>query len=271
MFFIYSKGILILKFAYKFEIIGDNNMVNKYKDLERKVFRMQAFCVTMVLLGGGLLLMGFSSNNKQKFKEIDVERINIVEKDGSLKMVISNKERQHPGTMDGKYYKEREGQRAAGMIFFSEKGDEIGGLIFDGNTDKGQFGSLTFDKFRGDQTIQFLHGEDAEGNYFSGLKMNDQNMPLNDFMSKVEEIRKLPTKEEQEAAFQEMRDKGQMSASRLMLGKGRDKSAFIKLKDAKGKSRIEISVEANGTPKLNFLDENGKVVYSLPDDAKLGK
>jgi len=35
------------------------------------------------------------------------------------------------------------------MIFFSEKGDEISGLIFDGDTSKGQGGSLTFDKFRG--------------------------------------------------------------------------------------------------------------------------
>ncbi len=243
-------------------------MNDKYRELEKKVFRMQAFCVIMVLVGGSIFLMGFSSDKKQKFKEIDVERINVVEKNGKLKMVIANKERQHPGAMDGKYYKEREGQRAAGMIFFSEKGDEIGGLIFDGDTDKGQYGTLTFDKFRGDQTIQFLHGEDAEGNYFSGLKMNDQNMPLTDFISKYEEIKKLPTKEEQEAAFQEMRDKGQMAASRLMIGRNYDKSAIIKLKDAKGKSRIEISVEANGTPKLNFLDETGKVIYSLPDDAK---
>jgi hypothetical protein len=246
-------------------------MIDKQNELEKKILRLQAFCVIMVLLGGSLMLLGFSSNNKQKFGEIDVERINIVEKDGSLKMVIANKERQHPGMMDGKYYKEREGQRAAGMIFFSEKGDEIGGLIFDGNSEKGQFGSLTFDKFRGDQTIQFLHGEDANGDYFSGLKMNDQNMPLNDLMSRINEIKKLPTKEEQQAAFQEMRDKGQMTASRLLLGRNRDRSAFIELKDGKGKSRIKISVEANGTPKLNFLDENGKVVYSLPDDAKSRK
>ncbi len=244
-------------------------MSDKYKELEKKIFRLQAFCMVILIAGGGILLMGFTTQKKQKFSEIDVERINIVEKDGKLKMVISNKERQHPGTMDGKYYKEREGQRAAGMIFFSEKGDEIGGLIFDGDTGKGQYGSLTFDKFRGDQTIQFLHGEDAEGNYFSGLKMNDQNMPLTDLMTKMEEIKKMPTKEAQEAAVKEMRDKGQMMASRLMIGKNYDRSAFIKLKDAKGKSRIEISVEANGTPKLNFLDENGKVIYSLPEDAKL--
>lgn len=240
--------------------------------LEKEVRFLKIYAAVATLFCAIFLLTAFSAqNDKKKFAEIDVERINIVEKDGKLKMVIANKARQHPGIMDGKYYKEREGQRAAGMIFFSEKGDEIGGLIFDGDTGKGQFGSLTFDRFRSDQTIQFLHGEDAEGKYFAGLRMNDQNMPLNDFIAKTEEINKLPTKAARDAAYQEMRDKGQLMTSRLVLGRDRDKSSFIELKDAKGKSRIKVSVEADGNPKLNFLDESGKVVYSLPDDAKIKK
>ncbi len=216
-------------------------------------------------------LTAFSVGKNAKFDEIEVGRINVVEKDGKLKMVISNKERQHPGTMDGKTYDERKGQRPAGMIFFSEKGDEIGGLIFDGDTGKGQGGSLTFDKFRGDQTIQLTHQEDKDGNYFAGLKMNDENLALSDRISKIEEIKKLPTKEAQEAAYKEMRDKGEFLVNRLFIGRGRSKSSFITLNDAKGKPRIEISVEASGNPKLNFLDENGKVVYSLPEDAKAKK
>jgi len=32
----------------------------------------------------------------------------------------------------------------------------------------------------------------------------------------------------------------------------------IRLSDAKGKPRLKISVDAAGTPKLEFLDENGK-------------
>lgn len=214
------------------------------------------------------LLTAFTVGKNKKFEEIDVERINIVEKDGKLKMVIANKARQHPGTMDGRYFKEREGQRPAGMIFFSSKGDEIGGLVFDGETDKYQMGSLTFDKFRGDQTIQFIHDEGKDGNYFAGLKMNDQNMPITDYIKKMEEIDKLPTKEAKDTAMKEWRDKGTPMANRLRIGKGSDKSAFIDLKDANSRTRIKISVEANGNPKLNFLDENGKVIYSLPDDAK---
>jgi hypothetical protein len=101
--------------------------------------------------------------------------------------------------------------------------------------------------------------------------MNDENMALSDRISKIEAIKKLPTKEAQDAAYKQMRENGEFLVNRLFIGRGRSKSSIIELSDAKGKSRIEISVEANGNPKLNFLDENGKVIYSLPEDAKAKK
>lgn len=239
--------------------------------IEKEVRYLKIYAVVSTLFFAVFFLSAFAVGSNKKFQEIDVERINVVEKDGKLKMVISNKERQHPGTLDGKYYKEREGQRPAGMIFFSERGDEIGGLIFDGDNGKGQGGSLTFDKFRGDQTIQFLHNEDKDGNYFAGLRVNDQNMPLTDFLARLDAIGKLPTAEERQKASREFRESGEATVSRLVIGKSPDKTSLIILNDGKGKPRMKISVAVNGTPKLDFLDENGKVFYSLPDDAKSKK
>ena len=222
------------------------------KKLEKEVRYLKIYVAVSTLLFAVFFLSAFANVGKKKFEEIDVERVNIVEKDGKLKMVISNKDRQHPGTMDGKYYKEREGQRPAGMIFFSERGDEIGGMVFDGDAEKGQGGSLTFDKFRGDQTVQFTHQEDPDGKYFAGLRMNDQTVPMVD-VAKMNNI-------ERKAVGNDI--------MRLKIGRDRDKSSTIQLNDAKGRSRIVISVAADGKPKLNFLDENGKVIYSLPDNAK---
>jgi hypothetical protein len=239
--------------------------------VEKELRFLKIYAFSATLIAAVMLLTAFTVSKNAKFDEIDVGRINIVEKDGKLKMVISNQERQHPGIVDGKMFNERKGDRPAGMIFFSAKGDEIGGLIFDGDTGKGQGGSLTFDKFRGDQTIQLIHNEDKDGNYFAGLKMNDENLALSDRISKIEEIKKLPTKEAQNAAYKEMRDKGEFLVNRLFIGRGRSKSSIVELSDAKGKPRIELSVEPNGNPKLNFLDENGKVIYSLPEDAKAKK
>jgi hypothetical protein len=236
-------------------------------NFRKKFFYLQLYCAISTLLLGCLFVLGFTSQRKQKFSEIDVERINIVEKNGKLKMVISNKERQHPGIVDGKMFNERKGERPAGMKFFSEKGDEIGGLSFDGDTGKGQSGSLAFDKFRGDQTIQLTHQEDKDGNYFAGLRVNDQNMPLLDFLAKVDSINKLPTAEERQKASREFRQSDAATVSRLVIGKSRDKTSLIMLNDGKGKPRIKISVAVDGTPKLDFLDETGKVTYSLPENA----
>lgn len=50
-------------------------------------------------------------------------------------MVISNKARQHSGIMDGITYEEPRGRR---HDVFNEKGDELGGLVFDGNNEFSQ-------------------------------------------------------------------------------------------------------------------------------------
>ncbi len=229
---------------------------------EIRFLKIYAGLLTLVCVGLAAAIFILVSNTK--FDEIDVERINVLEKDGTLRLVISNKERQHPGVMDGITYEERRGKRPPGLMFFNEKGDELGGLVFDGNSDKGQGGSLTFDKFRGDQTIQFIHEEGKDETYFAGLKMSDQNMPLNDLIKKQKEISDLPTKEAQDSAYQALRDQGLLMTERLRLGKERDKSSIIKMKDAKGRVRLELKVEAEGAASISFLDESGKVVQRFP-------
>lgn len=236
--------------------------------IEKEVRCLRIYAVVATLFCAIFLLSGFvMQSKKQKFEEIDVERINIMEKDGKLRMVISNAQRQHPGSVDGKIIP-REGGRPAGMIFFNERGDEVGGLVFSGDTGKDRFGSLTFDKFRGDQTIAFQHLEGIEGNYFAGLSFNDENMTTTDRIAKVDAIKKLPDEAARNAAFKEMQDKGEFLVNRLSMGRGRNKSAFISLSDSRGRERIHISVTADGTPRINFLDEKGSVTYRLPENKK---
>src|SRR5215510_7957630 len=144
--------------------------------LEREVRFLKIYSAMITLLLVVVAISAFKlSSQKTKFGEIDVERINIVEKDGKLKMVISNRERQHPGVIDGKTIT-REGGRPPGMIFFNEKGDECGGLTFDSSEKDGKssnFASMTFDKFRQDQTIGLQHLE-GNGQYYAGLTVWDR-------------------------------------------------------------------------------------------------
>lgn len=233
--------------------------------LERDVRKLKLYATLVTIIFSVFLLTAFVTQKKnQKFEEIDVERINLVEKDGKLRMVIANGARQHPGMVDGKLIP-RDGPRPAGMIFFNERGDEVGGLTFTGDAGKGQYSSLTFDKFRGDQTIAFQHLENGSGTYFSGISFNDENLNTPERSAKFEAIRKLPTEAERKAAYAEMDAKGENLVGRLIMGKGRDKSSLINLSDAKGRKRLSITVSAEGTPKINFYDEAGKITYSLPD------
>ena len=234
--------------------------------IERKLFYLQTYCLVVTLLVGSFLVMGFSQSQKQKFAEIDVERINIVEKDGKLRMVISNEARQHPGIVNGKVI-ERKGPRPPGMIFFNHLGDEMGGLIYGENGGNGHFGSLTWDKVKGDQTIGFRHLESDNGTYQMGLEMWQQPIIPGDVLNeRIEAVQKMPDETARKAAFQKMIDNNELPRNRLFLGKRRDNSIALEISDIKGKPRIKISVEANGTPKLDFLDETGKVIYSLPEN-----
>src|SRR5712691_5566945 len=122
--------------------------------LERQVRFLKLYVLVATLACAVFLLTAFIVQ-KQKFGEIDVERINVVEKDGSTRLVISNKERS-PGPIErGKSFGYPDGGRA-GMIFYNDEGTENGGLIFSGKKENGKasaVGSLTFDQYEQDQTI----------------------------------------------------------------------------------------------------------------------
>ena len=240
--------------------------------LEKEVRFLKAYAVIATLVGAVLALTAFTlQSGKQKFGEIDVERINIVEKDGKLDMVISNQERQHPGVSNGKIIK-RNGPRPPGMIFFDQTGDEMGGLIFGENGGNGHFGSFTFDKVKNDQALGFRYLESDNGTYESGLQMwQPPNIPTEVMLAKYEAANKITDETKRKAAIQALIDNNELTTNRLFLGKRRDNSTILMMSDVKGKPRIRLQVAPDGTPNLEFIDEGGKVIYSLPEGNKAGK
>jgi len=61
-----------------------------------------------------------------------------------------------------------------------------------------------------------------------------------------------------------IRASAQASPRRLFVGKLPDKSATVSLSDAAGKPRLTLTVNADGNPRIEFLDAQGKVVSRLP-------
>jgi hypothetical protein len=240
--------------------------------LQKDVRFLKAYSIIITLL---LAVVAFSAvshaNQNNRFTEIDVERINIVEKDGKLKMVISNSERQHPGIIDGRTLSRT---RPAGMLFFNDKGDECGGLSFNGNQKDGKASAgalLAFDRFLQDQTVAIQYGED-NGQYSAGLRVWDRpDASLGEVVDKLQAIQKMPEGAEKKQAMQKLREmSGAGVAQRVFVGKNRDKAAVVALSDPQGRPRVQLIVDAQGAAKLEFLDEKGAVVSSLPAAAKAG-
>jgi hypothetical protein len=218
-----------------------------------------------------IVLTGFAeSRQKQSFDEITVHRINVVEPDGTLRMVISNKT-EFPGIIIKGKETPHPDRSTAGMLFFNDEGTENGGLIFGGSKDKGgkvtSYGHLSFDQYEQDQVFS-IDAEQENGDRTSELRMIDEpDYPITQDLAAATRIEKLP-KDQQPEAWKQLRAGKSRAQTRILLGRGDDKSVALRLKDVEGRDRIVIRVQPDGTPALQFLDENGRVTSQLPASAR---
>lgn len=233
-------------------------------DLERDVRFLKVYSIVLTTVVVCFLAFDLLKKDQPRFSEIDVERINIIEANGDLRLVISNQERQHPGILNGRIVP-RKGPRGAGLIFFNNIGDETGGLTYQTDEKWGHYGGMAFDKLNHDQTIAIQHAEDKEGNHQVGLRVWQR--PKNTVWESVEalkKIEKIADPQKREAALQEARAKGVIHSTRVFLGKRKDNTAELVLSDSLSRPRIRLKVSESGIPLMEFLDEKGNVSHRFP-------
>lgn len=202
----------------------------------------------------------------RRFEEIEVERINVVDPNGTLRLAIHNKDRIPDPSVDGKTFK-RQGNPAAGFIFFNDEGDECGGFLWSGRKTEGGHEAghhLSFDQYKQDQILTITHGEEG-GQSATMLNIQDRvpGASLADIVEEVRSAREMDEGEEKTKKLAELNQKYWVH-TRVTLGRGRAGEAALSLNDSKGRPRIVLSVEAGGAPRFLFLDEKGKVTRSLP-------
>ncbi|MGN6113492.1 MAG: hypothetical protein ACTHOC_10940 [Luteimonas sp.] len=187
--------------------------------------------LTLVFVGGAVYGNGKDGGIQD---EITVQRINIVEPDGTPRMVISNHAKL-PGVLV--HGRENPLDRPqAGLIFLNDEGSEIGGLIFGGRKDKDgkvrdSGGSLSFDRYEANQVVQLLGVDDAEDR-MAGLSISDS-------------------------------PSGNDVRRRIWLGRGDDGAATLALLDGAGRKRIVMAVAEDGGSRISVLDASGKTVREL--------
>jgi hypothetical protein len=218
--------------------------------IRRQLRILQAYAALSLCALAFLSVSAFTqATSSQRIDELTVQRLNVVDASGTLRMVISNKDRMHPGAIDGMTLKRPRPE--AGLIFFNDLGDEVGGLSYRGTNADGRrvaSGQLAFDQFKQDQIVAMTYQE-SEGARKAGLQVWDRPE-----QSLGEVIRGV--------------SKAEPSATRVFVGRNPDKSATVSLADAKGKPRLVMKVAPDGAASIEFLDANGKMVQRIPDAAR---
>jgi hypothetical protein len=225
-----------------------------------------------------LAILGFRQMQHPHFKDIDVQRINVVEPSGTLRMTISNHARLPDPVIGGKSYPLRSGTggAGAGIIFFNDEGNENGGLTFTGRKTKDGYSAgagLTFDQFNQDETVTLSYG-DENGENAAGLNIADRPaVSIQAFAESAMVYKNLPDGPEKTQRMQAFREREAKAgnyggANRMYVGKGEHREAILMLADPKGHARIRMTVDSLGAPVLAFLDSAGKVTYQLPEMKK---
>ena len=233
---------------------------------------LAAYSGALTLIFLVAVLAGFARpESKLSFNEITVHRINVVEPDGTIRLVLTNTT-DSPGIyIKNKQYPHPNGRKGAGLLFFDEEGTEDGGLSYGIDKDKagrvtGSNGHLSFDQYMQDQIFTIDAGRDGDKKY-SLLRMDDRgDYPITETLEALNRISKLP-ENQREPELKKFLQAHPGDHPRVILGRARDGSSILQLKDAEGHDRILLRVAPDGTPKLQLLDSVGKVTSELPPSA----
>lgn len=214
-----------------------------------------------------------SASPQTNFQEITAERINIVTPAGKTVIAISNKERIAAPVMGGKTYPVATSdgrEHMAGMIFFNQEGDEMGGLVFNSfkqpNGRIAGIGHLSFDRYGDNQVLSLEYNENTAG-VRSGLTFYDRPAD-GSFKSNLDLIDEARTASPERLAeikrvIAAMKSNGDLGVERVFLG-SRNRDAQFVLKDSKGRVRARLIVDSSDEARLEFLDAAGNVTAHFP-------
>lgn len=235
---------------------------------ELRLLKVYAACSSLAL--GALLFTAFAPASQTQ-ELIRARRIEIVNEDGRYALVLASRGRLPGPVFGGKEYPQAlSGGRpeATGMIFFNERGDEVGGLTYHGQrTDDGYraSGGIMFDQFEQDQVVGLQYSDNGTRRS-AGLNVWDRSpdVAIADIIDIIE-ARSRATGAARDSINEVLRAIPGMdqSAHRIYLGSD-NRTATLLLRDTRGRARIRMYVDTANVARLEFLDEAGEVVDAFP-------
>ncbi len=194
------------------------------------------------------------ARNRHVFGTIDVQRINVVEPNGTLRMVISDQARFPGAIIKGKQYPFV--RHTAGMIFYNSEGTENGGLIFGGRKHAdgtvSSYGHLSFDRYEQDQTFSLDDEQEKNGQMTRIAFIDRPKWPITHLFKKPR------------SQWKHFLKTHPGRQPRLTMERAPDGAVFLALKDKQGRTRLVLKVGSHGNPVIELLGTNGKVIARLP-------
>ncbi len=232
-----------------------------------------AFAVTVAMSFVG---SARGSGKIAEFDRVRVHRIDVVEPDGTPRLIIADRA-EYPGS----FYHGREIDRpdrrdSAGMLFINDEGTEDGGLIYGGATTDGKrasFSHLSFDQYEQDQTVVLGTALHPDGSRMAGVSLHDvpDESLTPALMDEVERIKAMPHGDARAAAWAAYQKKHPFGQERASLARDVDGSVGLELKDKDGRVRLQLKVGDDGNPVIALLDEKGQVKRSISIEDASGK
>jgi hypothetical protein len=245
-------------------------------NLEHRVRVLHHITIVSILVSAGALTLAIvialrvpaPAATPSKLDELTVGRLNVVEPDGTPRMIISSRARFPGSFVRNKEIMRPDRRTEAGILFVDDEGTENGGLVQSGQLDKdgkvAAVASLTFDRFRQDQMLQLLlleQGDDAR----AGVVINDRPSykaySIDDLLQLSADLRRMSSAE-REATGRQHEELGHWGYRRGYLGTEHGSSKLV-LNDPKGRPRLILNVSEQGEPSIALLDESGQSVRTI--------
>lgn len=157
-----------------------------------------------------------------------LQRIDIKNKDGANRVVISNENHIPNPILQGKEYKRR--ITPAGIIFYDKKGDERGGIAIS-ELDNLNINAISFD-YQNADAIGMYAQDNLVTNYFkAGISINDKDLS----------------------------GKPGYNVNRINLVTENGNASLV-MKDANEVPRLVLKVDSLGTPSIEMYDNKGLLI-----------
>jgi hypothetical protein len=208
-----------------------------------------------------------STSRVTDFDRIRAHRIDLVEPDGTERLILSNRS-DYPGSLyHGKEVARPDRTDSAGLLMMNDEGTEDGGFIWGGLLRDGHpmsFTHLSFDQYEQDQTLS-LESSLQDGRKFTGIHMSDEPdyAITPQMVDDYTRVKAMPNGPGRASAFTALAKKYPPAQLRLALDRSPDNSVGLTLRDIAGRPRLKILVTADGSPQIQFLNTQGQVVRIL--------